>query len=86
MPISPLAGEVRQLLEALGVSGVDLEGGRVVRSPIDGREIAHVRDAGVAEASAAIGRAAAAVPAWRVKPAPWRGELVRRFGESLRAQ
>jgi aldehyde dehydrogenase (NAD+) len=74
------------LLEALGVSGVDLEGGRVVCSPIDGREIAHVRDAGVAEASAAIGRAAAAFPAWRAKPAPWRGELVRRFGETLRAQ
>jgi aldehyde dehydrogenase (NAD+) len=90
MPISPLAREVQTLLEALGVGRGDLGGdrpadGRVVRSPIDGQEIARVRDAAAAEASAAIGRAAAAFPAWRAVPAPRRGELVRRFGEVLRA-
>ena len=84
MPISPLAGEVRHLLETLGVNGGDLRGDRVVRSPIDGREIARVGDAGRAEAAEAIGRAAAAFPAWRAVPAPRRGELVRRFGETLR--
>jgi aldehyde dehydrogenase (NAD+) len=86
MQNSPLSGEVRGLLDALGVSGGDLRGGRTVRSPIDGREIARVRDASPAEATAAIGRAAAAFPAWRAMPAPRRGELVRRFGETLRAQ
>jgi aldehyde dehydrogenase (NAD+) len=86
MPISPLAGKVRGLLQTLGVTGSDLQGDRVVRSPIDGREIARVRDAGSGEALAAIARAAAAFPAWRAVPAPRRGELVRRFGETLRAQ
>jgi aldehyde dehydrogenase (NAD+) len=90
MPISPLAREVQTLLETLGVGRGDLVGdrsmdGRVVRSPIDGQEIARARDATAAEASAAIGRAAAAFPAWRAVPAPRRGELVRRFGEVLRA-
>ena len=86
MPISPLGGEVRGLLETLGVADSDLQGGRVVRSPIDGREIARVRDSGAADAAEAIGKAAAAFPAWRALPAPRRGELVRRFGETLRAQ
>ena len=37
------------------------------------------------EAKAAIGRAHAAFLAWRKVPAPRRGELVRLFGEELRA-
>ncbi len=85
MAISPLAGEVRSLLEDLGVPARDLDGTRSVCSPIDGREIGRVRDASPAEAQAAIARAAAAFPAWRDVPAPRRGELVRRFGEALRA-
>src|SRR5690348_9223356 len=85
MAISPLAGEVRSLLEDLGVPARDLDGGRSVRSPIDGREIGRVHDAGPAETQAAIARAAAAFPGWRAVPAPRRGELVRRLGEALRA-
>ena len=86
MPLSPLAGEVETLLTALGVAKDDLRGQCTVHSPIDGGEIAHVRDATADDARAAIGRAAAAFPAWRAVPAPRRGELVRRFGEVLRAQ
>ncbi len=86
MPISPLADEVRSLLRLLGVASSDLQGDRVVRSPIDGQEIARVRDVDAAAVAEAIGRAAAAFPAWRAVPAPRRGELVRRFGETLRAQ
>ncbi len=86
MPLSPLAGEVETLLTALGVAKDDLRGQRTVHSPIDGGEIARVRDAPADDARAAIGRAAAAFPAWRAVPAPRRGELVRRFGEVLRAQ
>src|SRR5262245_49554114 len=86
MVTSPLASEVQLLLADLGVRAGDLKGDRIVRSPIDGREIARVRDATPSEASAAIGRAAAAFSAWRAVPAPRRGELVRRFGESLRAK
>ena len=85
MSISAFAGEVRQILETLGVQASGLGGNRSVHSPMDGREIARVRDASTADTSAAIARAAAAFPAWRAAPAPRRGELVRRFGEALRA-
>src|SRR5688572_10857096 len=84
MPISNLSAEVRGLATALGVAESALTGERVVRSPIDGREIARVRDTPPAAVSQAIGRAAEAFPAWRAVPAPRRGELVRRLGEALR--
>jgi len=85
MTLSPLADEVRGIVQRLGVPAALLAGNRVVRSPIDGGEIGHVQDATPAEAKAAIGRAAEAFKAWRALPAPRRGELVRRFGEALRA-
>jgi aldehyde dehydrogenase (NAD+) len=72
------------LLAALGVTlpGVaDLQ----VRSPVDGSVLASLPTAGAAGTQAAIGRAAAAFAAWRLVPAPQRGELVRRFGDELRA-
>jgi aldehyde dehydrogenase (NAD+) len=84
MPISSLYAEVRALAAALDVAESALAGERVVRSPIDGREIARVRDTPPAAAGQAIGRAAEAFHAWRAVPAPRRGELVRRFGEALR--
>jgi aldehyde dehydrogenase (NAD+) len=57
----------------------------VVRSPIDGAEIGRLAEHSAADVSAAIGRAHAAFLAWREVPAPRRGELVRLFGEELRA-
>jgi aldehyde dehydrogenase (NAD+) len=54
------------------------------RSPIDGRILATVPTHTPSEVSAAIDRAAAAFAAWRIIPAPRRGELVRRIGEKLR--
>jgi aldehyde dehydrogenase (NAD+) len=86
MTVSALAQDAREIALSLGVNAVDLSGGnRVVRSPIDGREIARARDTAPAEVAAVIGRAADAFPAWRDTPAPRRGELVRRLGEALRA-
>jgi aldehyde dehydrogenase (NAD+) len=83
--MSGLANEVREIAVALGVPEADLAGGaRVVRSPIDGGEIARVRDSSPDQVKAAIGRAAEAFPAWRAVPPPRRGELVRRLGEALR--
>lgn len=83
--MSALASEVREIAIALGVPEADLTGGaRMVRSPIDGGEIARVRDSSPEQVKAAIGRAAEAFPAWRAVPAPRRGELVRRLGEALR--
>lgn len=56
----------------------------VVRSPIDGAELARLRADRAEEVDAKIGRAISAFREWRDVPAPRRGELVRRFGERLR--
>jgi aldehyde dehydrogenase (NAD+) len=74
--------DIRQLLDDLGVAA---GGNRVSRTPIDGSELARVRDTSLDEGRAAIGRAQAAFLEWRAVPAPKRGELVRLFGEELRA-
>ena len=79
--------EAKQLLQELGVdlpahAGKDL----ACRSPIDGVEIAVLRADSAADVQAKIGAAAAAPSGpWRNVPAPRRGELVRLFGEELRA-
>jgi L-aminoadipate-semialdehyde dehydrogenase len=74
--------DIDDLLDQLGVPAGDA---RVVRTPIDGSELARVNETSVEEARAAIARAQAAFLEWRSVPAPKRGELVRLFGEELRA-
>jgi aldehyde dehydrogenase (NAD+) len=79
------ATEVAKILRGLGVSDSDSSGGSLaVRSPIDGSQLAAVREMSDEEATAAVGRAEEAFLAWRDVPAPRRGELVRRLGEELR--
>jgi aldehyde dehydrogenase (NAD+) len=56
-----------------------------VRSPIDGSVLADMRTAGAGQVDAAVDAAAEAFLAWRLVPAPVRGQFVRRFGEQLRA-
>lgn len=83
---SPVATEVDQLLQRLGVPRSAYTGGDLpVRSPITGESIGTVPQTTPAEATQAIGRAHAAYLAWRSVPAPRRGELVRLLGEELRA-
>ncbi|TDP72749.1 aldehyde dehydrogenase family protein [Roseateles toxinivorans] len=78
--------QVNDLLNALGVSEAARSGGTLaVRSPIDGAQIGAVHEATVADMQAAIARSHAAFLVWRNVPAPKRGELVRLFGEELRA-
>ncbi|MEO1226323.1 MAG: aldehyde dehydrogenase family protein [Pseudomonadota bacterium] len=78
--------ELQDLLSALGVDQRQITGGpRIVRSPIDGAELAALTDHEPVEVDAAIDRAESAFKAWRTVPAPRRGELVRLFGEELRA-
>jgi aldehyde dehydrogenase (NAD+) len=91
-----MSAAVREALVRLGVparlQGVSigsqwLEGdGPTVtaRSPIDGSTLAEFTAAGAAQVDAATDAAAAAFQAWRVVPAPVRGQVVRRFGEQLR--
>jgi len=55
-----------------------------VRSPIDGSTLADLKLASIEQVDAAVGEAAAAFRAWRIVPAPVRGEFVRRFGQTLR--
>jgi len=75
-----------EILAAAGLISDDLTGGTlIVRSPIDGAELARVRETNPVEMPAAIARAGQAFKAWRNVPAPRRGELVRLLGEELRA-
>jgi aldehyde dehydrogenase (NAD+) len=60
-------------------------GGLSVRSPINGAEIAWVATPPRGEAERIIDEAHSAFLAWRNVPAPKRGELIRLFGEELRA-
>lgn len=77
---------VAALLDRLGVApGLYQQGDHAVHTPIDGSVIGQVRPQGRDEARACIERADAAFQAWRQVPAPRRGELLRRFGEALRA-
>ena len=82
---APLAERTRALCEALGVPATALRGELEVRSPIDGHASARVAQASLADADGVLERAQAAFVQLRVIPAPRRGELIRRFGERLRA-
>ncbi|MBY0429563.1 MAG: aldehyde dehydrogenase family protein [Rhodospirillales bacterium] len=74
------------LCTRLGVPVASLRAGDLlVRSPIDGIEVARLKIDTPAEAEAAITRAHAAWLVWRTIPAPRRGALIRLFGEELRA-
>jgi aldehyde dehydrogenase (NAD+) len=71
------------LLAQLGVSAAS--GAHQVRSPIDGADIGRVAFDTPAAIETKIAASAQAFRAWREVPAPRRGELVRLFGEELRA-
>ncbi len=74
------------LLKELGIDIRSLgTGDLIVRSPIDGQEIARLKSDTKAGAARKIARADEAFRAWRQVPAPRRGELIRLFGEELRA-
>lgn len=79
-----LANQTKQLLNKMGVSDAQLTGDFAVHSPIDGSQIASIGLNSVEQTLDAIGRAKSAFWAWRVIPAPKRGELVRILGEVLR--
>jgi len=84
--VGSAAAEASQLLERLGVDARLLTGGaRQVRSPVTGEVIGQVHDTPPETVDAVIEAAHEAYQAWRTVPAPRRGELVRLFGEELRA-
>jgi aldehyde dehydrogenase (NAD+) len=61
--------------------------GPVLRSvsPIDGTELGRVRTASASDYERAVAQAGRAFQAWQKLPAPRRGEIVRQFGNVLRA-
>ncbi|MBL8836913.1 MAG: aldehyde dehydrogenase family protein [Alphaproteobacteria bacterium] len=77
---------IAALLDRLGVPPAAYrDGGLPVRSPITGAEIARVRTDDPAGLERTIAASVEAFRAWRLVPPPRRGELVRIFGEELRA-
>ena len=78
--------DTASLFTALDLDPAAWRGGDLVaRSPIDGAELARLRMHTKAEVASMVSSADAAFLAWREWPAPRRGELVRLFGEELRA-
>jgi aldehyde dehydrogenase (NAD+) len=81
-----LATEADALLKNLGVGRASYtEGTLAVHTPITGKLIGRVQEITAGNAAAVIEKAHAAFQVWRLVPAPKRGELVRLFGEELRA-
>jgi aldehyde dehydrogenase (NAD+) len=78
------AAEAETLFGRLGIALPD--GPLAAVTPIDGARIGGVEPASAAEVGEAATRADAAFLAWRTVPPPRRGELVRLFGEVLRAE
>ena len=68
--------------KSFDVSGFDIAS----HSPVDGELIGNVSSTSPAEYEQVIKTALTAQKEWRKKPAPLRGEIVRQFGEKLRAQ
>ncbi|MBL7704178.1 MAG: aldehyde dehydrogenase family protein [Taibaiella sp.] len=55
-------------------------------SPVDGKLIATVKQSTAKDYEKAMQKATEAFKTWKMMPAPKRGEIVRQFGESLRAK
>jgi len=71
--------------DILAQFGISPSGDHIVRSPIDGAEIGRVAFDTPSSIEKKIAASVEAFHAWRDVPAPRRGELVRLFGEELRA-
>ena len=81
-----IAQDVKTLLAKLGVAEAAYTGGTMASySPVTGEKIADIAVHSAADTAKAIEQADAAFREWRLVPAPKRGELVRLFGEELRA-
>ena len=75
------------ILAANGLTDSEVTGGTLaVHTPIDGAEVARLKTHSAEEVRAMIATGVDAFQAWRAVPAPRRGELVRLFGEELRAE
>ncbi len=78
-------GNYNSLFKKLGLTNVNAKNGLDVYSPIDGSKIGCVKENTVAQTKSAIEKSKKAFEEWRSVPPPLRGELIRLFGEELRA-
>jgi aldehyde dehydrogenase (NAD+) len=86
MHLGKAAEEAARILGGLGLPREAFESGdQQVRTPITGEVIGRIEWRGEREVAAATEQAQQAFVEWRRVPAPRRGELVRLFGEELRA-
>lgn len=86
MSSSSLKSQTIELMGKLGVAPSALEGGDLaVYSPTNGEKVADVQKSSTSQINSQIDQAHEAYLKWRTVPAPRRGELVRLFGEELRA-
>lgn len=78
--------EAAALLSKMGVSSDLYQGGDMASfSPVTGEQVASLKTVSPAEVAGIVERADTAFRAWRLVPAPRRGELIRLLGEELRA-
>jgi aldehyde dehydrogenase (NAD+) len=82
-----MSSSLHEILRTLGIEFDQLADvtGLASRSPIDGALLAHVPRRSPQACAKAIAQALEAQRGWQARPAPGRGELVRRFGNALRA-
>jgi len=87
--------DIKNSLKTLGIKEINngsstghrsFGGGQHIssRSPVDGSLIAKVTSTTAEEYEKVIQVATSAFKDWRLKPAPFRGEIVRQYGEKLR--
>lgn len=80
-----LSNRVALIFGSIGLDAAILSGGNMSTfSPLTGEEVSRLSAHSPADASAIIANADVAFRAWRMVPAPRRGELVRLLGEVLR--
>ena len=85
LPASPNAAQVASTFDQLGLSFDDRLGSDLtVFSPIDGSQLAALRMDTPGDVDAMVANARTAFAAWKLVPAPHRGELVRRYGALVR--
>ncbi|MEJ8308381.1 L-piperidine-6-carboxylate dehydrogenase [Agrobacterium larrymoorei] len=78
--------EAAALLTKMGVSSDLYQGGDMASfSPVTGEQVANLKTVSTAEVAGIVEKADSAFRAWRLVPAPRRGELIRLLGEELRA-
>ena len=84
--LTSLQEEALHLLAGFGVDTASMQDGTLpAHSPITGEELVRIPVSTPHQVAAGIEAAHAAFLEWRTVPAPRRGELVRLFGEDLRA-